>query len=149
MNQSSSLINEVCFLGNYAEIAEDDCEVVAGVDLWDELPSEEGVDDIEIELPPFERSEEVIAKYMTVLLSGATHYRKEALRKEDVLAASSSHCMDKYLKKVDYGTDDEIETPVCAPCDESVVPVYCTYREAIAELNKAQIFSRNVRVESL
>jgi len=46
---------------DYAEIAEDDCEVVADVDLWDELPSEEGVDDVEIETPPFERSEEEIA----------------------------------------------------------------------------------------
>jgi hypothetical protein len=44
--------------------------------------------------------------------------------------------MDKHLKKVDYGTDDEVESPVCAPCNESVVPVYCTYREAIAELKK-------------
>ena len=68
--------------------------------------------------------------------SRATNYRKEALKREAILAASSSHCMDKYLKKMDYGTDDEIETPVCAPCDESAVPVYCTYREAIAELNK-------------
>jgi len=48
------------------------------------------------------------------------------------------------------------QSPVCAPCDESVVPfyranqeairknsvvpIYCTYREAIEELKKAQTF---------
>ena len=52
--------------------------------------------------------------------------------------------MDKYLKKiVDYGTDDEVETPGCAPCDESVTVL----TEVIKELKKAQIFSRNIRVE--
>jgi len=145
-SDTKPLLDVDCSILDYAEIADDDCEVVADVDLWDELPSEEGVDDVEIEPPPFERSEEVIAAihdsvakwrspgYNTHIpgygTSRATHYRREALRKEAVLAASSSHCMDKYLKKVDYA-DDIIETPVCAPCDESVVPVNCTHREAV------------------
>ena len=43
--------------------------------------------------------------------SRATDYRKEAVKREAALAASSSHCMmDKYLKKVDNSTDDEVET---------------------------------------
>jgi len=39
---------EVQIRCSYTEIAEDECEVVADVDLWDELPSAEGVDDVEI-----------------------------------------------------------------------------------------------------
>jgi len=60
-SDTKPLLDVDCSILDYAEIADDDCEVVADVDLWDELPSEEGVDDVEIEPPPFERSEEVIA----------------------------------------------------------------------------------------
>ena len=37
-----------CSILDYTEIAEDECEIVADVDLWDELTSAEGVDDVEI-----------------------------------------------------------------------------------------------------
>ena len=68
-------VQEPCSILDYAEIAEDDCEVVADVDLWDELPSEEGVDDVEIELPPFERSEEVIvAIHDSVAIHDILHF---------------------------------------------------------------------------
>ena len=76
--------------------------------MWDELPSEEGVDDVEIETPPFERSEEVIAAIhdsVAVLLDTARIFpvteqaERRSLRREAVLAASSLFAYDNSMTR--------------------------------------------------
>jgi len=67
----------------------------------------------------------------------ATHYRKKAAK--GGCFCSFVVTLRGLVLEVVYGTDDEVEAP-SGPCDGSVIPVYCTCREAFEKLKKAQVF---------
>jgi hypothetical protein len=80
--------------------------------------------------------------------SRATFFRQKHKKKKTLEAASCTRSIDSFFKTLDYGTDDEPETPLCDPCNVDAVPAFATYAEAIAELGKLQLFSRDARIDS-
>ena len=75
-------------------------------------------------------------------------FRQKRKEKKTLEAASCTRSIDSFFKTLDYGTDDEPETPLCELCNEDAVPAFATYAEAIAELGKLQLFSRDARIDS-